>query len=54
MKGPGIIDRVIYGTPAPATVRDRAIYLEKQLALPPERRLLRAPEIDAAQRMHKP
>ena len=54
VKGPGIIDRVIYGTPAPATVRDRAAYLEKQLALPPERRLLRAPEIDAAQRMHKP
>lgn len=52
--GPGLIDKVIYGTPRPATVRDRAVYLKKQLALPPEERLLRVPEIDAAQRMHKP
>ncbi len=52
--GPGIIDKVIYGTPNPSSVRDRAIYLERQLALPPEKRLLRVPEIDAAQRMHKP
>ena len=54
VKGPGIIDKVIYGTPDPATVRGRAIYLEKQLALPPEKRLLRVPALDAAQRMHKP
>lgn len=54
VKGPGLIDRVIYGTPSPATVRGRAVYLEKQLALPPEERLLRVPELDAAQRMHKP
>ncbi|MFQ5618387.1 MAG: tetratricopeptide repeat protein, partial [Rhodospirillales bacterium] len=32
--GPGIVDKVIYGTPRPATVRQRAIYLTKQLALP--------------------
>ena len=52
--GPGIIDKVIYGTPNPSSVRKRAIYLKEQLALPPERRLLRVPEIDAEQRMHKP
>ncbi len=52
--GPGIIDKVIYGTSNPSTVRKRAIYLKEQLALPPEKRLLRVPEIDAEQRMHKP
>jgi hypothetical protein len=35
-------------------VRDRAIYLKQQLALPPEKRLLRVPEIDEKQRMYKP
>ncbi len=54
VKGPGIIDKVIYGTPNPSSVRGRAAYLKEQLALPPERRLWRVPEIDAAQRMHKP
>lgn len=54
VKGPGIIDKVIYGTPNPSSVRARAQYLKEQLALPPERRLLRVPELDAAQRMHKP
>ena len=54
LDGPGIIDKVIYGTPNPSTVRKRAIYIKEQLALPPEKRLLRVPEIDAEQRMHKP
>ncbi len=52
--GPGIIDKVIYGTPRPATVRLRAIYLTKQLALPAEKRVLRIPEKDAEERMYKP
>ena len=52
--GPGMIDKVIYGTPNPSTVRGRAIYLQEQLALPQGKRLLRVPEIDKAQRMHKP
>jgi tetratricopeptide (TPR) repeat protein len=52
--GPGLIDRVIYGTPRPATVRQRAIYLTKQLALPEDQRLLRKPEKDAEQRTYKP
>ena len=54
LDGPGIIDKVIYGTPNPSTVRDRAVYLKEQLALPPEKRLLRVPEIDKEQRMYKP
>ena len=52
--GPGLIDRVIYGTPRPATVRQRAIYLTEQLALPEDQRVLRIPERDAEQRMYKP
>ena len=54
VEGPGIVNKVLYGTPRPATVRNRAIYLQKQLALPEEERLLRVPEKDAEQRMHKP
>ncbi len=52
--GPSLIDKVIYGTPRPATVRQRAIYLQKQLALPEDQRLLRIPEKDSEQRMYKP
>lgn len=54
LDGPGLFDKILYGTPRPATVRKRALYLEQQLALPPEKRLLRVPEIDAEQRMYKP
>jgi len=52
--GPAIVDRVIYGTPRPATVRKRAIYLQQQLALPANQRVLRNPEKDSEQRMYKP
>jgi len=54
VSGPGLIDKVLYGTPNAATVRNRAAYIKQQLALPPEERRLRVPEIDAQQRMHKP
>jgi tetratricopeptide (TPR) repeat protein len=54
VEGPGTISNVLYATPNPATVRKRATYLEKQLALPPEKRLLRVPEKDKEQRMYKP
>ena len=54
LSGPGLVDKIIYGTPKPSTVRSRAIYLKKQLALPESERLLRAPQIDEKQRMHKP
>ena len=52
--GPSLIDKVIYGTPRPATTRQRAIYLQQQLALPKAQRVLRIPEKDAEQRMYKP
>ena len=52
--GPSLIDRVIYGTPRPATTRQRAIYLIEQLDLPEDQRVLRIPEKDAPQRMYKP
>ena len=54
VSGPGLIDRVLYGTPDPATVQKRADYLARQLALPEEERMLTRPGIDARQRMHKP
>jgi len=54
VEGPGVIAKVLYATPNPATVRKRATYLEKQLKLPPEKRLLRVPEQDNDQRMYKP
>ncbi len=53
-EGPGIIDKVLYGMPKPATVERRAIYLKQQLALPESERLLRVPELDEEQRMFKP
>lgn len=54
LDGPTLFDKILYGTPRPSTVQKRAIYLKQQLALPPERRLFRVPEIDAEQRMYKP
>lgn len=54
VEGPSIVDKILYGVSRPSTVRDRAIYLRDQLALPPEKRLLRVPEKDAEQRMFKP
>lgn len=54
LDGPTLFDKILYGTPRPSTVQKRAIYLNQQLALPPEKRLLRVPELDAEQRMYKP
>lgn len=54
VSGPGLIDKILYGTPRPSNVRKRAQYIHEQLKLPPEKRLMRVPEIDAKQRMHKP
>lgn len=50
---PGLFDRIIHGY-RHSTVRDRAIYLNKQLQLPEEERVLRVPELDEEQRMYKP
>lgn len=52
--GPGLFHKILYGEAQPSTIEKRAAYLESQLALPEDRRLLRVPEIDARQRMHKP
>ena len=52
--GPNLIERVIYGTPRPSTIRLRAVYMQKQLALPESKRLLCLPEKDSEQRMYKP
>ncbi len=54
LSGPSLFDKILYGTSQPSTVRKRATYLSQQLALPPEKRLLRFPEADAKQRMYKP
>lgn len=54
VSGPGLVDRVVYGTPDVSTVRKRATYLAQQFQLPEEERVLSLPEVDAQQRMHKP
>ncbi|HYN38160.1 MAG TPA: tetratricopeptide repeat protein [Rhodospirillales bacterium] len=52
--GPDLMEKILYGTSQPSTVAKRAAYIERQLALPEDQRLLRVPELDARQRMHKP
>lgn len=54
VEGPGLFHRILYGNAQPSTIAKRADYIEAQLALPEEQRLLRVPEADARQRMHKP
>jgi tetratricopeptide (TPR) repeat protein len=54
VSGPGLVDRVLYGMPDAASVAKRVAYLEAQMRLPPEQRVLSRPEIDSRQRMHKP
>ena len=52
-EGPGIFDQILYRY-RPSTVRDRAIYLQEQLQLPEDQRVMQVPEKDQLQRMHKP
>jgi tetratricopeptide (TPR) repeat protein len=54
VEGPDLVHKILYVRPRPATVRKRAEYLRQQLALPEAERLMRVPEIDSEQRMHKP
>ena len=54
VKGPGLLHRILYGDTHPATVRQRAAYLQQQLTLPENERVMRLPEADARQRMYKP
>lgn len=53
VSGPGLAHKILLHA-RPSTVRDRARYLQQQLALPEGERLLQVPEIDARQRMYKP
>lgn len=53
-KGPGWLTRFLKNIPEkPPTIYDRAVYLQEQLALPPEKRLLKVPELDEKQQMYK-
>ena len=52
--GPGLGHKIIYMINKPSSVRDRAQYIHEQLQLPPEKRVLKLPEADQEQRMHKP
>lgn len=52
--GPNLFHKILYGNSRPATVSKRAEYLSQQLALPEDQRVLRIPEFDERQRMHKP
>jgi tetratricopeptide (TPR) repeat protein len=54
VEGPGVVHKILYGSDRVSSVRDRAIYLYEQLQLPEDERVLRIPELDAKQRMHKP
>lgn len=53
-EGPGWLWRFLRNVPEkPPTIRDRANYLEGELAKPPEERVLRVPEEDEKQRMYR-
>jgi len=52
--GPGIVDKIIYGTPKPSTARTRAQFLYENLANLKPGECLTLPEKDAEQRMYKP
>ncbi len=53
-KGPGWLWRFLHNIDEkPPTIADRARYLEAELKKPPEKRVLRIPELDKKQRMYK-
>ena len=54
VSGPGVVHKILHGADDVSNVRQRAEYLAEQLQLPEEERLLRVPELDDKQRMHKP
>lgn len=54
VEGPGIINKILYGSDRISSVKKRARYLYEQLQLPEAQRVLRISELDAMQRMHKP
>jgi tetratricopeptide (TPR) repeat protein len=54
VEGPGVVHKILYGSERVSTVRDRARYIYEQLQKPEGERVMRIPELDARQRMHKP
>ena len=54
VSGPGVVHKILHPSDDISTVRKRAEYLAEQLQLPEEQRLLRVPDLDDKQRMHKP
>lgn len=52
--GPGIVWKILHDTEDLSTVRKRAVYLQQQLKLPEEQRVMTDPDLDAKQRMYKP
>lgn len=52
--GPSLFDKILYNSPKPSTVRDRARYIYEQLQLPEDQRVMRKPDRDAQERMYKP
>jgi tetratricopeptide (TPR) repeat protein len=53
-KGPGYLWRFLHNVAEkPPTIASRATYIEEQLALPPEKRILKIRELDEEQRMFK-
>jgi tetratricopeptide (TPR) repeat protein len=54
LEGPGFLWRFMRNIDEkPPSIKDRAAYLEAELAKPEEERLLKVPEIDEKQRMYK-
>ena len=54
LEGPGWLWRFLRNIDEkPPTIKDRAAYLEAELAKPEEERLLSVPELDEKQRMYK-
>jgi tetratricopeptide (TPR) repeat protein len=54
LEGPGWLWRFMRNVDEkPPTIKDRAAYLEEELAKPKDERLLRIPEVDKKQRMYK-
>ncbi len=54
VSGPGVVHKILHGSEGLSTVRDRAKYIHEQLQKPESERVMRRPELDAKQRMHKP
>ena len=52
--GPGLGTIILNYKFKSSSVKERALYLNKQLQLPKEERVLRIEELDAGQVMHKP